>query len=186
MELDIPFTQVRTPHLFPYPVYALGAFSSTENMGEFQEGIEVGGGLPRDVRWSAAVVRTRAVGADESSGANVFLRARKRAGDHRFGAFAYLGLNSRTSTRTARDGLRVGAYASLVQRLNLTASTLVTWRARRIAGWSAGTSASSTRIRKATITPPTGSRALRGNVLARRRRRPDRETVDQGFPGCRF
>src|SRR5687768_11819842 len=24
MELDIPFTQVRTPHLFPYPIYALG------------------------------------------------------------------------------------------------------------------------------------------------------------------
>jgi hypothetical protein len=122
MELDIPFTQVRTPHLFPYPVYALGAFSSSENMGDFQEGLEVGGGLPRDVRWSAAVVRTRAVGADEASGANLFLRARKRTGDHRFGAFAYFGRNSRTfgTDELQRDGLRVGADASVWwQRLNL-------------------------------------------------------------------
>ena len=122
MELDIPFTQVRTPHLFPYPVYALGAFSSSENMGDFQEGVEVGGGLPRDFRWSAAVVRTRPVGADEASGANVFLRARKRTGDHRFGAFAYFGRNSRTfgTEELQRDGLRVGADASVWwQRLNL-------------------------------------------------------------------
>ena len=122
MELDIPFTQVRTPHLFPYPIYALGAFSSSENLGEFQEGLEVGGGLRRDVRWSVAVVRTRAVGADEASGANVFLRARKRTGDNRFGVFAHLGRNSRTFTgdELQRDILRVGGDASVWwRRLNV-------------------------------------------------------------------
>jgi hypothetical protein len=122
MELDIPFTQVRTPHLFPYPVYALGAFSSSENMGEFQEGVEIGGGLRHDLHWSAAVARTRAVGADEASGGNLFLRARKRTGDNRFGAFAYLGRNSRTfgAEELQRDALRVGADASVWwRRLNL-------------------------------------------------------------------
>ena len=122
MELDIPFTQVRTPHLFTYPVYALGALSAAENMGANQDAVELGGGLPRDVRWSVAVARVRALGADEASGASVFLRARKRAGEHRFGAFAYFGRNSRTfgADELQRDGLRVGADASVWwRRLNL-------------------------------------------------------------------
>jgi len=122
MELDIPFTQVRTPHLFPYPVYALGAESASENMGDFQEGLEVGGGLKNDLRWSVAVVRTRPVGADEASGANVFLRVRKRIDDNRFGLFSYIGRNSRTfgPDEVQRDGFRVGADASVWwRRLNL-------------------------------------------------------------------
>jgi hypothetical protein len=122
MEMDLPFTQVRTPHLFTYPIYALGAESASENMGAFQEGVEVGGGLRHDVHWSVAAVRTQAVGADEASGANVFLRARKRTGDNRFGLFAYLGRNSRRfgTDEVRRDGRRVGADASVWwRRLNL-------------------------------------------------------------------
>jgi len=122
LELDIPFTQVRTPHLFPYPVYALGVRSASENMGDFQEGLELGGGLAHELHWSAAVVRTRAVGADEASGANVFLRVRKRVEDNRFGAFAYMGWNSRTfgTDEERRDSYRVGADASVWwRRLNL-------------------------------------------------------------------
>jgi hypothetical protein len=122
MEMDLPFTQVRTAHLFPYPIYAAGAESASENMGEYQEGVEVGGGLRHDVRWSVAVVRARAAGADEASGANVFLRARKRRDDNRFGLFAYLGRNSRTfgADELQRDILRVGGDASVWwRRLNL-------------------------------------------------------------------
>jgi hypothetical protein len=123
LELDIPFTQVRTPHLFPYAIYAAGSLSASENMGEYQEGLEVGGGLRHDLHWSAAVVRIRAVGADEASGANVFLRARKRTGDNRFGVFTYLGRGSRSFAGEAelnRDILRMGGDASVWwRRLNL-------------------------------------------------------------------
>jgi len=122
MELDIPFTQVRTPHLFLYPIYALGAESASENMGADQEGLEVGGGLRHDLHWSTAVVRIRALGADEARGFNVFLRARKRTGDNRFGVFAYLGRNSRTfgTDELQREILRVGGDASVWwRRLNL-------------------------------------------------------------------
>jgi hypothetical protein len=123
MELDIPFTQVRTPHLFPYPVYALGALSASENIGGFQEGLELGGGLAHDLRWSAAVVRTQGVGADEASGANAFLRLRKRVEDNRFGVFTYVGRGSRSfegEPEETRDILRVGADVSVWwRRLNL-------------------------------------------------------------------
>jgi hypothetical protein len=122
MELDIPFTQVRTPHLFPYPIYALGAFSASENMGAHQEGLEVGGGLRHDLHLSVAVVRISPLGADEARGFNAFLRARKRTGDNRFGVFAYLGRNSRTfgTDELQREILRVGADASVWwRRLNL-------------------------------------------------------------------
>lgn len=122
MELDLPFTQVRTSHLFPYPVYALGAESASENMGGFQEGAELGGGFRHDLHWSVAAVRTQAVGADEASGGNVFLRLRKRTGDNRFGVFAYMGRNSRTfgTDEVQRDMLRVGADTSVWwRRLNL-------------------------------------------------------------------
>lgn len=122
MELDVPFTQVRSPHLFPYPIYALGALSASENMGAYQEGLEVGSGLRHDLHFSVAVVRTQALGADKASGANVFLRARKRTGDNRFGVFAYVGRNSRTfgTDELQRDMLRVGGDASVWwRRLNV-------------------------------------------------------------------
>ena len=122
MELDLPFTQVRTPHLFPYPIYATGALSGSENLGDFQEGLELGGKLRGDLRWSVAVVRARAAGADDASGGHAFLRARKRTGDNRFGLFTYVGRNSRTfgTDEQRRDILRLGGDASVWwRRLNL-------------------------------------------------------------------
>jgi hypothetical protein len=123
MELDIPFTQVRTPHLFTYPIYAAGALSGSENLGDYQEGVELGGKLRGDLRWSAAVVRVRPAGADDASGAHVFLRARKRMDDgNRFGVFTYAGRGSRTfgTDEQRRDILRVGGDASVWwRRLNV-------------------------------------------------------------------
>jgi hypothetical protein len=122
MELDIPFTQVRTPHLFPYPIYATGALSGSENLGDFQEGLELGGRLRGDLRWSVAAVRARAAGADDASGGHVFLRARKRIEDNRFGVFTYVGRSSRTfgADEQRRDILRLGGDASVWwRRLNL-------------------------------------------------------------------
>jgi hypothetical protein len=123
MELDIPFTQVRNPHLFGYPIYFAGSLSSSETMGDYQEGVEVGGGLRNDLRWSVAVLRVRAVGALEAGGANVFLRTRKRIDDNRFGVFAYVGHDTRRfeqEPEVQRDILRIGGDASVWwRRLNL-------------------------------------------------------------------
>ena len=122
MELDIPFTQVRTSHLFPYPIYAAGSVSVSENLGEYQEGLELGGNLRGDLRWSVAVVRARAAGADDASGGHAFLRARKRIEDNRFGLFTYVGRSSRTfgTEEQRRDILRLGGDASVWwRRLNL-------------------------------------------------------------------
>src|SRR6266571_3120849 len=57
LEMDLPFTQTRTPHLFSYDVYFANTGFETDNIGSFQDGVEVGGDLPRDARWSAAVVK---------------------------------------------------------------------------------------------------------------------------------
>lgn len=122
LELDIPFTQVRTPHLFPYPIYATGSLSASENLGDYQEGLELGGNLRGELRWSVAVVRARPAGADDASGGHVFLRARKRAEDNRFGVFTYVGRSSRTfgTDEQRRDILRLGGDASVWwRRLNL-------------------------------------------------------------------
>jgi len=122
MELDIPFTQVRTPHLFPYPIYAAGSLSGSENLGDYQEGLELGGNLRGDLRWSVALVQARAAGADEASGGYAFLRARKRIDDDRFGVFTYVGRSARTfgTDEQRRDILRLGGDASVWwRRLNL-------------------------------------------------------------------
>ena len=122
MELDIPFTQVRTPHLFTYPIYAAGSLSGSENLGDFQEGLELGGNVRGDLRWSVALVRARAAGADDASGGYAFLRARKRIDDNRFGVFTYVGRSARTfgTDEQRRDILRLGGDASVWwRRLNL-------------------------------------------------------------------
>jgi hypothetical protein len=100
-ELDLPFSQARTPHLFRYEIYDENPGFEYDSIGQSQDGLELGGGLPGDVRWSAAVVAGRdREGADdlseetESFDANLFLRASKRVGQHRLGAFAYIARNT--------------------------------------------------------------------------------------------
>lgn len=129
-ELDLPFTQVRTPHLFSYDIYFANTGFERDRIGDYQDGVEVGGQLPRDVRWSAAVVAGRdpdgAGDIDERAedfDANLFLRIAKRVDQHRVGGFAYVGRNTIAQAPgvSADDTLlRLGADASVwVQRLNL-------------------------------------------------------------------
>lgn len=129
-ELDLPFTQVRSPHLFRYEVYDENPGFETDAIGLSQDGLELGGGLPGDVRWSAAVVAGRDPdGAGDISeetedfDANLFLRAGKRFAHHRVGGFAYIARNTLALSPAIvweDDILRLGADVSFwIQRLNL-------------------------------------------------------------------
>ena len=100
-ELDLPFTQTRTPHLFSYEIYNANTGFESDNIGDYHHGFEVGGELFGDARWSAALVDGR--NPDEADDlneeadkfdANLFLRARRNIGRHRVGAFAYIGRNT--------------------------------------------------------------------------------------------
>lgn len=130
LELDLPFSEARSPHLFGYDVYFANSGFETDNIGDFQDGLELGGALPKDVRWSAAVVKGRnnalAEELSDQAGqfdANLFLRASKRVDRHRFGAFAYVGRNTLALAPEVvwdDDILRVGGDASLwLRRLNV-------------------------------------------------------------------
>jgi hypothetical protein len=129
-ELDLPFTQVRTPHVFSYEVYTTNTGLESDDIGSFQDGVELGGSMGGDVRWSAAVVKGHNSEAevDLNSDAgkfegNVFLRLAKRHMRHRFGAFSYIGRNHIVLSPTVswKDSLfRVGVDASVwIRRLNL-------------------------------------------------------------------
>jgi hypothetical protein len=130
LELDLPFTQTRTPHLFSYEIYFANTGYETDTIGDYQDGFEIGGDLPHDFRWSAALVKGRnsesAEDLSDDAGkfdANLFLRASKRAGRHRFGAFAYIGRNTLAlAPDIVWDDslLRLGADANVwAGRLNL-------------------------------------------------------------------
>lgn len=100
LELDLPFTQTRTPHLFSYEIYFRNPGFENDSFGDYQDGAEIGGDLPNDARWSLAVVKGRNLeGAERIDSradrfdANVFARFAKRFGRHRVGAFAYRGRN---------------------------------------------------------------------------------------------
>jgi hypothetical protein len=129
-ELDLPVSHVRRPHVLSYDIYFANTGSEEDTIGGYQDGIEVGGQLPRDVRWSAAVVAGRdregAGEIDERAerfDANLFLRAAKRINRHRVGGFAYIGRNTIAEAPgiVADDTLlRLGADASVwIRRLNL-------------------------------------------------------------------
>ncbi len=129
-ELDLPFTQARTPQLFAYDIYTANTGDESDAIGLYQEGLEVGGTLPGDARWSAAVVKGRnrpgASDINEDAGkfdANLYLRASKRITRHRIGAFAYLGRNKLPvdSAHVIEDDLlRLGADADVrAGKLNL-------------------------------------------------------------------
>jgi hypothetical protein len=134
-ELDLPFTQVRTPHLFPYEIYEANTGFETDTIGSFQDGVEVGGDLPRDVHWSAAVVAGRdpvdADAIDPETGrfdGNLFLRIAKRVGQHRVGGFAYVARNvlaPEAGQRAEDNVLRIGVDGSAwISRVNLSAVVL--------------------------------------------------------------
>lgn len=100
-ELELPFTQVRSPHLLSYDIYFTNTGFEVDNIGSYQEGAELGGSISEGWRWSAAVVKGRNnEGYERNSAnagdfdANVFLRLRRRADRHRFGTFAYIGRNT--------------------------------------------------------------------------------------------
>lgn len=130
-ELDIPFTQTRTPHLLPYSIYGTNTGLETDTIGGFQEGVELGGEFGT-THVSAALVKgrnnaavldlakTSGVGDPGRFDGNLFLRASKRTASARFGAFAYIGRNDlvarlgASSVGVARDNiLRLGADASV-------------------------------------------------------------------------
>ena len=129
-ELDIPFTQARTPHLFGYDAYFANTGVETDNIGVYQDGLELGGDLPGDAHWSVAVVKGRNAEsaealipqADDFDG-NVFLRVHKRVSRHRFGAFSYIGRDKLAlePDQPFTDHLfRIGFDANVwIQRLNL-------------------------------------------------------------------
>lgn len=100
-ELDLPFTQVRSPNLLSYDIYFTATGSEADNIGSYQEGAELGGSFSESWRWSAAVVKGRnnafhELNSDDADkfDANVFLRLRRRVDRHRFGTFAYFGRNT--------------------------------------------------------------------------------------------
>lgn len=130
IELDLPFTHVRNPHLFSYDIYFANTGFESDNIGDYQDGVELGGNPSGDLHWSAAVVKGRnSETAEENSDdagrfdANVYLRVAKRVNKHRFGGFAYIGRNTLApAPRASFDNnlLRLGLDASVwARRLNL-------------------------------------------------------------------
>jgi hypothetical protein len=133
-ELDIPFTQQRTPNLFSYEIFTTNTGAETDSITDRQLGAELGGDLPSSVHWSVAVVKgftpgeVNDLGNDETDKfeANLFLRLAKRWGRNRVGAFAYVGRNHLAQGGIPLDPdwendiLRVGGDVSFwLQRLNI-------------------------------------------------------------------
>jgi hypothetical protein len=110
IELDLPFTQARTPQLFAYDIYFASTGFETDAIGSHQEGIEGGGFLDDATRWSIAVVRGQ--NSDEqrelsdSAGrfdANVFGRLMRRFGEDRVGIYLYWGRNQLAQSNPAPE-----------------------------------------------------------------------------------
>ncbi len=126
LELDLPFTQTRTPQLFRYQIYFANTGFETDNIGVHQDGVELGGFLDDTTRWSIAVVdgydseKQKAISEDVGKfEGNVFGRLVRRFGEGRAGMYVYWGGN--TLTRRSGDDvlewrngiLRLGADASV-------------------------------------------------------------------------
>jgi hypothetical protein len=129
-ELDLPFTQIRSPHLLSYDVYFASTGSEADTIGSYQQGAELGGAFSENWNWSAAVVQGRNSEAQKLNSsdvddfdANVFARLRRRVDRHRFGVFGYLGKTTLAPTTQQvfeNDLLRLGLDADVwVGKLNL-------------------------------------------------------------------
>jgi hypothetical protein len=113
IELDLPFTQARTPQLFPYEAYFVNTGFETDNIGTHHDGLEAGGFLDDATRWSLAVVsgydsdeqQTLSTATGGFDG-NVFGRIMRRFGEDRAGAYLYWGRNTlaRNDPATLPDG----------------------------------------------------------------------------------
>jgi hypothetical protein len=100
IEMDLPFTQTRTPQLFAYEVYFANPGFETDNIGTHQDGVEAGGFLDDATRWSLALVSGQnseeQLSISEATGgfqANVFGRLMRRFGEGRAGFYLYWGGN---------------------------------------------------------------------------------------------
>ncbi|MEO8501696.1 MAG: hypothetical protein ABI565_12325 [Vicinamibacteria bacterium] len=132
-ELDLPFTQTRTPHLLPYPIYGTNTGLETDSIGAFQEGLELGGEFGT-THLSAAVVKGRnnqgvvdlakasGIGDPNRFDANLFLRASRRLATSRFGAFAYIGRNDLVARLNAT---RVGVAKDKIFRIGVDGNVRV-------------------------------------------------------------
>lgn len=112
MELDLPFSQTRTPQLFRYEIYFANTGFETDNIGVHHDGVEVGGFLDDVTRWSVALVdanesdpQTALVGDAGTFDANVFGRLMRRFGEDRAGVYIYWGRN--TLARTVQDDVLI-------------------------------------------------------------------------------
>ena len=121
-ELDVPFTQVRTPHLLGYDIYFANTGRETDSIARRQDGVELGGELGASGRWSAALVQRDNRGDGVSGFANVYLRASKRIERNRFGGFAYFGKSQlgNAGQDSVDDFWRIGGdWDVWLSRLNL-------------------------------------------------------------------
>jgi hypothetical protein len=132
-ELDLPFTQARSPHLFPYAIYAANTGLESDSIALYREGAELGGVWGDETyHWSAAFTgggrqkaaevvfgKTPVADAGDDFEGNVFLRLSRRGDRTRFGAFSYVGRNTlegrgKVSRWTWPDRLlRIGADADV-------------------------------------------------------------------------
>jgi hypothetical protein len=111
----------------------------TDSIAGAHEGVEIGGDLPGEMRWSAAVVRgrdadfVRDLELDDPGRfeGNVFLRLSKRVGRDRYGAFSYIGRNHLAVAGLSTDPgwedrlLRLGVDANVwLQHVNVYGAAL--------------------------------------------------------------
>lgn len=101
IELDLPFTQTRSPQLFRYEIYFANTGFETDSIGVHHDGVEVGGFLDDATRWSVSVVdgnesdeQNELLGGAGTFDANVFGRLMRRFGEGRAGMYAYWGRNT--------------------------------------------------------------------------------------------
>lgn len=120
IELDLPFTQTRTPHLMAYLIYFQNTGFESDNIGFHQSGGEVGGSWGEKMRWSVAVVKgsnsTEAEALSERAGrfdGNVYGRFVRQQGAHRFGGLVYVGRN----VLARRDGGEIIEWEDKMLRL---------------------------------------------------------------------
>lgn len=129
-ELDLPFTQIRTPHLFSYDAFSTTLGFEADNIAHFQDGLELGGAFREDWRWSLALTKghnsEQALNLSDDAGkfdANLFLRLRRRVNQDRFGAFAYIARNTLArpgGVEFDNDILRYGLDADFwLEKLNI-------------------------------------------------------------------